>query len=129
MEIIYKNKILVFIVLIICIEPKYNDLRKINKLSEITLTIIGNGTQYIFKDGDSRLPSELFINGKNHSTILPFVENLKNEVNTIIMRWNYAITNCSYFFIENSNITQIDLSKFDTSKVMIMEYMFKHQKI
>ena len=86
MAVANKHEILVLIVLIIYIDSKVTILRKINKVSEINLTIIGTGKQYIFRD-ESKLPSELYINGVKENSILPYLDNLLYEENKITMRW------------------------------------------
>ena len=72
--------------------------------------------------------SEITVTSKeNHSFInenftpQPYVE--YGENNSIIMKWNKTISDCSYMFY-NSSIESIDLSNFQTSEVTSMEYMF-----
>ena len=48
-----------------------------------------------------------------------------NETDNIVkLIWNNSINNCGYMFYELSCITEIDLSNFDTSKVINMQSMF-----
>jgi len=49
---------------------------------------------------------------------------VEDDENNITMRWNYSLTNCDFMFYELSNITKINLSQFDTSKVSSMISMF-----
>ena len=51
--------------------------------------------------------------------------NLINDENNITMKWNNALTNCSYMFYGLSNIKEIDLSYFDFSQVTDMTFMFQ----
>ena len=51
----------------------------------------------------------------------PYIE--YGESNTVIMKWNKTIVDCSYMFY-NTSIIMVNLSNFDTSEVTSMEYMF-----
>jgi len=115
---------------------------KINKLiseSEITITISGYGTQQILgnkanvynhiSDRYEELffdikPSEILVNDKQIDNIDFYVYNLTEKENNITMKFNIATTNCNIMFYGLSNITKIDLTKFDTSQVINMAYMF-----
>ena len=102
--------------------------------SEITLTIKGTGNQYILPDeiltvsgGTCRfddLPTEIIVNDKKVENISKIIYNLTREENTIVLRWNYKITDCCGMFYDLQNITNIDLSKFDSSSVTDMRGMF-----
>ena len=50
--------------------------------------------------------------------------NLKNENNELIMKFNNTITSCENIFFDSINITQIDMTKFDFTKVTSMKTMF-----
>ena len=76
MVIVSEYRILALIVIIIFINSKENDLRKINKDSLITLKIKGTGEQHLFYDY-SKLPSQLLVNGNSIGNILPYI-NIEN---------------------------------------------------
>ena len=104
-------------------------LINIASFSEITIIIKGIGNQKISYnlpiDGDIvDKPSKIYINDipLNYSDY--FVYNLTKEENKITMVWNYQIENCNSMFYSLNNIKKVDLSKFDSSKVTIMENMF-----
>ena len=111
-------------------------ITKLNKISEINLTIIGNGSQtilynkyqtfysesYIF---DSE-PSEILINGVKTNQLGFVVNNLINEENNITLRWNYSFNFCGMMFFNRYNITKIDLSNFDSSNCTNIICMFCH---
>jgi len=109
---------------------------KNNKLiyeSEITITISGYGTQQILTNNITISkeelvfgikPSEILVNDKQIDNIDFYVYNLTEEENNITMKFNIIITNCNVMFYGLSNITKIDLSKFDSSQVTNMAYMF-----
>ena len=50
--------------------------------------------------------------------------NLIQQINNITIEYNHQITGCWCMFRDLSNITYIDLSNFDSSKVTMMNYMF-----
>ena len=90
-------------------------------LSEITLTIKGSGNQQIIK---SNSPNKIYINDilQNYNGL--YANNLTKEINVIKMEWNSPLTSCSSMFSGLTNITKIDLSKFDTSQLANMNNMF-----
>ena len=106
-------------------------LRKINLISEIIITIRGKGDQYILNNKKTHgatfknIPSEIYINGILQEYQGKIVYNLENEENTIKMKFNYTLKNCNVMFYNLHNITKIDLSNFDSSKVTTMYKMFQ----
>ena len=101
-------------------------------LSEINITVEGTGRQQILSDqsdcGDitgsfNSLPNETLVNGIRQSNNDKYVDNLVIQTNIITMRWNYQVINCHNMFYGLKNITSIDLSNFDTSKVEIFDCM------
>ena len=73
------------------------------------------------------IPDRIYING-----ILSDINNdgkvylEEEEINNITMEWNQSKEICDKMFEKIINIIEIDLSKFDTSKVISMEGMFKN---
>ena len=68
-------------------------------------------------------PNEIYINGIKKDEIknqYSFTE----ESNTVILIWNYPITDCHGMFYNCKEITEMDLSHFDTSHVTNMIGMF-----
>ena len=109
-----------------------NKIRKLNLFSEITLTINGNGDQNILSEeirtdklNFDIIPSEILVNGINQNRFGFKVYGLVKQINVITMRWNIIITDCSYMFYKLTNITIIDFSKFNFSKVTSMLKMFQ----
>ena len=91
-----------------------------NKLSEITLTVAGKGTiQYIY----SIDPDGVHVNKKLQKKCKKSCSLVK-KTNTVLLKFNTQITNCQKMFYGLKNITKIDLSKFDFSKVANMAFMF-----
>ena len=124
-----------FSLLLFFLELSNEQLLKINYISEITITINGTGNQSILSDGIhncdgkvnfTEIPSQILVNGVLQNYTGKIVYNLIKEVNNITMIWNYTITNCNVMFSNLNNITKIDLSKFDSSKVTDMRCMFSN---
>ena len=53
-----------------------------------------------------------------------YIDNLFDEINIITIKYNETLTDCSLMFFLLTNITIIDLSSFDSSKVENMNFMF-----
>ena len=109
-------------------------LSKLNKFSEINLTIKGNGTQSIInnakRDIESKtyrfnnIPSEILVNDIKINNSGFKVSGLINEENNITIRWNYSFSFCGLMFFNLYNITRIDLSNFDSSQCTDMILLF-----
>ena len=107
--------------------------RKINLVSEITITIKGTGTQQILsnytdycsynKVNFKTLPDKILVN-MIEQEIGKFVYNLENEYNNITMIWNNELTDCNGMFYRLSNITNIDFTNFDGSNLVDIRCMF-----
>ena len=93
-------------------------------LSEINITVNRTGRQQILGSSFKLLPNETLVNGVPQNSTGKYVDNLVKQINIITMRWNYPVTTCSSMFSDLKNITSIDLSNFDTSKVVSFYYMF-----
>ena len=110
------------------------NFRNLSSVSEITVTIIGEGEQYILNNKTTeinkinynfnQIPDEILINGVRQNYTGIVVYNLKGEENIITMRFNEPLTDCNVMFYNLNNIIKIDLSKFDTSEVTTMIGMF-----
>ena len=98
---------------------------KLSALSEITITINGTGDQKIISDRTfNNTPNQIYVNDILQNYTGYMVYNLKNNINKIRMEWNYTLINCNFMFYHLENIIEIDMSKFDSSKVINMKYMF-----
>ena len=137
----YKNFYKIYIYLLLFLFSIYlsNEkilLSKLNKFSEINLTIIGNGTQKILysskKTIDSKsyrfnsIPSEILVNNEKINKPGFKVSNLIDEENNITIRWNYSFSFCGLMFFHLENIKRIDLSNFDSSQCTDMMLMFNN---
>ena len=136
----YKNFfILALVFILLSIQTSLSNekilkLRKLESISEITITIVGKGDQYILNNNNveidnhqyifSSQPDQILINGiiQNYKGFM--VYNLEKEENIITMKFNNFLKECNAMFYNLSNIIKIDLSKFDSSKVTGMAAMF-----
>ena len=103
--------------------------------SYITLRVNGTVRKYIFssfefcrityyEDFQAFYPDEIYINGEKRTDKLSRVQ-LNQTDNIVILEWktnNINSTQC--LFYECHDITEIDLSNFDCSKVAKMDNMF-----
>ena len=99
--------------------------RRLHFSNEITIKTLGNEKKNILNSEFASKPDQIYLNGVL-STI-----NSENEIaslpegeNNIRMVWNSQIENCASMFDGLDNIIEVDLSKFDSSKVTSMFYMF-----
>ena len=95
-----------------------------SQFSIITLTIKGIGNNSILSDefNSSYYPNRIYINGEEQS-IISFSYIFNQTDNDVELMWNNSIDNCRRMFQGCKNITKINLSNFDTSKVTTMQYM------
>jgi len=118
----------IYLIIIISLLHFSNNNKKFieYKFSNITLKINGNGTKNIFtstREYFSSYPNMIYINGIKQPTIT-YSYNLNETDNFIELIWNKTINNCYWMFFKCEDITEINLSKFDTSKVTNMYAMF-----
>ena len=111
-------------IIILIISENFNNAA--DKRSIIDLKIKGKDFQQIL--GSDLLPDLIYLNG--NITIIDnsgkiFIES-DNEINKVTLIWNQKINNCEFLFQFSSNITEIDLSNFDTSIVTSMISMFEN---
>ena len=102
-------------------------LTDLSSLNEIFIKINGSGTQKILNSDYIYKPSQVYVQGNSTSYLVDDynrITGLQNNENTIIMKWDDKLQNCSYMFSELNNIIEVDLSKFDISEVRIAEFMF-----
>ena len=91
--------------------------------SEIHLVIQGDGEQKLLKDSFGVEPSEVIVNGVKDDSCSKTC-NLKGNRNNITLKFDTQIESCYRMFNVLKNITEIDLSNFDASKVRDMRWMF-----
>ncbi len=121
-----RKKSIIYIILLYIIGFSYEYKRKIIYLSEITIIVKGLGNQQILYDSYS--PNKIYINEVLQDYNGNFVYNLTDEKNIIKMVWNEPLENCQRMFQGLSNITYIDLSNFNSSKLVYIENMFQDCK-
>ena len=72
------------------------------------------------------MPYKIYINDIETKEIKReyYFNSSENDINTFKIIWNIKINRIQYMFYNCENITEIDLSNFDTSQVTDMRYMF-----
>ena len=101
--------------------------------SKITLKIKGISYSNIFgNDTGANFKSinylrEVYING-NIQEKIEYKYNFNQTENVVELIWNEGINDCSNMFSKCYNITEINLSHFDTSRVTTMKNMFSNCK-
>ena len=104
---------------------KLLNLKKLNLISEISLTIRGTNDQLVLNNNGNILkPSELIINDVVQDYTGYYAYNLTNEENNITLKWDTSLSDCLEMFYARTNIIRLDLSKFDSSAVTTMKNMF-----
>ena len=98
--------------------------RKLNEISsEIIIKINESGLQEILYKDFQYIPL-VYVN----ETLTELINTNKVELNEgdniIKMVWNIKLTTCENMFKGLSNITEVDLTKFDSSNVISTSYMF-----
>ena len=126
--------IIKFIIISILYTTKCNkyDLLYFQYLSKITLkvkrignsSIFGNEKNYNYNFKSLNNLKDVVINGEQQYRI-DYIYNLNETENLIELIWDDNITNCQYMFYRCTNITEIDLSNFNTSQVNDMKSMFR----
>ena len=91
--------------------------------SEIYLVIKGNGTQKLLNNSFKFEPSEVLVNGNKDDSCRKTCD-LTGDKNNITLIHEDQITYCTNMFRELTNVIEVDLSNFDTSKVTHMHAMF-----
>jgi len=102
-------------------------LSDFSSLNEIFIKINGSGTQKILNSDYIYKPNRVYVQGNSTSYLVDNynrIAGLQNNENTIIMKWDDKLQNCSYMFRGLNNIIEVDLSKFDISEVRITKFMF-----
>ena len=109
---------------LVIIKNKENNLRNLSlDYSEVVITIFGEGKKQIISKELKFYPDEIYINNEAISSIFLSYK-FEREENIVKMRWNSQLTTCDGMFSELIDISKIDLSNFDSSKINSTSYMF-----
>ena len=101
------------------------EIRRLENQSKITMIINGeDGETQILGDSFSDSSYEVQINGKHAGSSPNKAFNLANGPNNVTLIFDKEITSCANMFSNIKNLLEIDLSNFDSSKVINMEKMF-----
>ena len=94
----------------------------INCHSIISLIIQGKGNQKILYNEFPTSPSEIRVNGVINNCDKTC--ELQNDINNITLIFNYEIASCQKMFYSLENITEVDLSNFNCSRINDVSSMF-----
>ena len=127
--IISVKELIIFMLIINSITPIFSRISfgEYSFLNEITIKILGAGTQNILSEGFLYPPNEIYI--ENVSYVIDEqnrIKDLINYENNITMKWENKLTDCASMFSGLSNIIEIDLTFFDLSEVTSMSSMFQN---
>ena len=107
----------------------FNKGNNVMKLSEITLKINGTGEINIFSDNFFKVNNEcdIYINDehKTEKKNKYYFSNQNNNTNVVRIIWNKKINDVTSVFSGCDKIIEIDLSKFETSNIRMMNAMFQ----
>jgi len=129
---IKRNLIIILIIanLSIFSNKALKELRKLNPITKISITVKGINDQKILNDEGlyghyfNDIPSEVFINDVLQNYTDKFVYNLEDSESNITKIWDHLLINCEVMFYNLYNITKIEFINFDTSQVTSMYGMF-----
>ena len=95
--------------------------------NEISLKIIGSGNKVILNDNIAT-PTQVYLNNYPQTITSNNLYYLNADTNNIRILWDSPLTDCNSMFCDLLDIIDIDLSKFDSSKVTSMNGMFSNCK-
>ena len=113
----------IFIIILIFLPNLSEETKVLTSDNEILLKIKGDGRQQILNTKIIK-PSRIFLNNVFQNDSYYYVNTLEDKINEIQIVWDSPIDNCNSMFLGLSNITEVDLSKFDASQVTNMTKMF-----
>ena len=114
-----------FLFFILCIENICEKNRKfINLLSQIHLVINGKGNQSLLNNAFYPEPYKVYVNSLYEDSCKKFCV-MEYEINHITLIFNETIVSSENMFYGSNNMTEIDLSKFDFSRVVNASFMFR----
>ena len=124
------RNIKLFLIISLFIRGLSNETISEIKFSNITLKIKEKGMNKIFCSDNKKFnkcyyPDEIYIN-TTKMDIINHTYNLDSDGDKIIILvWNKSINKSIHMFQDCYNITEIDLSNFDTSEIIQTSNMFK----
>ena len=132
------SKIFKFIYILIIIFKLVQQRQIYSRYSEIILTINGDGSQYVlFPSYKNICPEKIYISHdqKNYNNInavsgcnkINIPSNTDSKVGEVKLVWsNKKLTSARNILGDLPNLIEVDLSKFDSSEIMYMDYMFQN---
>jgi len=126
----YLFRTFIFLLIIVLVNLiSITNVRNLNNyISEIHLVIKGKGTQNILNNDFNTNPSEVIVNGISKVNSCIKTCDLDEDINKVTIKFEEQIKSCNKMFNNLQNIIEIDLSNFDASEVITMEWMFYYCK-
>ena len=90
---------------------------------KINLVIKGKGQSYFLNSSFYLEPKEVIINGETKTNVKK-IFNFEKDYNNVTIIYEDKLNSCENMFNGITNITEIDLTEFDTSEVTNMDFMF-----
>ena len=90
---------------------------------KINLVIKGKGQSYFLNSSFYLEPKEVIINGEPKTNVKK-IFNFEKDYNNVTIIYEDKLNSCENMFNGITNITEIDLTEFDTSEVTNMDFMF-----
>ena len=128
-----KRKRIFKLIIMLDLYIKILQIQKFNliefKASKITLKIKGKGNKNIFgyesnfKFSRDYYPAEVYINAKKQASV-NYNYNFINDSNSVELIWNNPIQSCFQMFRNCTQITEVDLSDFNSSEIININSMF-----
>ena len=124
----YKKNLSFFIILLFLIKIPHgsnskNEYKFLINLNQIKISIKGPGTKSIIYSSFSYKPNTI-VYDNSENTFNDSQLNLKYCFNQVILKFSSSITGCYYMFSGCDQITEIDLTEFDSSQVQSIDNMF-----
>ena len=129
------SHIMILLIIIIILfssysEPKIIKRNLINNNSEITIAFQNTGNNIFISNSYSiNLIESIRVNGNDICDITTRTCQIKSQTKHITLKFKNSIINtCKNMFNDLNNITEIDMSNFDSSQVTSMYHMFYSAK-
>ena len=127
------STIIYIMVILMRVNARNNNNRKLSFSHDntIKLMINGNGWQYILNPNYNHCPYAIYVNNKIDNNLmgqddcrLIYISPEEGTNNQIQLIWNSVLYDLSFMFKDLLNLTEVDLSEFDSSNIYYTNIMF-----
>ena len=127
---IIKNFLIIFIFALII--NKVNPIQLFSKSSEVILRINGDGQQSILFQAFYQCPDKIYLNDDEDNNIIGTpdcriinIPSNDQTINKVKLVWNSKLVSTSEMLKDLYSLIEVDLSRFDSSDVTNMDFMFQ----